>query len=259
MHHKRGEAIMLAIVRKNAIREQLQEHKSVRITELAKLLNVTKETIRRDLREMEQDGDLIRTHGGAYILDGVQNDIDVSTRQVIKIPEKEIIAKKCDSLIQSGDYIYLDGSTTAWFIAKAIAHRKLTVLTPSLEIIKILSTSDTIKLHAIGGEFNQSTMSFTGNGALRNLEQYYVDKAIISCRSISMEFGITDTNDHNAAMHKVALSHSRQKYLVVDHTKLDIASFSFVSPLSVLDGIVMDREFPDAWKQFLTQNGVRII
>ena len=67
---------MLAIARKQAIREQLQEYKSVRITELAAALNVTKETIRRDLRDMEQAGELIRTHGGAYILDGVQNDID---------------------------------------------------------------------------------------------------------------------------------------------------------------------------------------
>ena len=112
---------MLAIARKAAIRESLQEHKSVRITELAAQLNVTKETIRRDLREMEQNGELIRTHGGAYILDGVQNDIDVGTRQVLKIPEKERIAQKCDSLIQSGDYIYLDGSTTCWSIARLIA------------------------------------------------------------------------------------------------------------------------------------------
>ena len=72
---------MLAIARRNAIKEQLQEHKSVTITDLAARLNVTKETIRRDLRAMEEDGELIRTHGGAYILEGVQNDIDISTRQ----------------------------------------------------------------------------------------------------------------------------------------------------------------------------------
>ena len=134
---------MLAIARKAAIRERLHEHKSVRITELAAELNVTKETIRRDLREMEQGGELIRTHGGAYILDGVQNDIDVGTRQVLKIPEKERIAQKCDSIIQSGDYIYLDGSTTCWSIARKVSHRKLTVLTSSLEIANILSPFDT--------------------------------------------------------------------------------------------------------------------
>ena len=85
---------MLAITRRNAIKEQLMERKSVTITDLANRLNVTKETIRRDLRLMEEQGELIRTHGGAYILDGVQNDIDISMRQVIKTEEKAIIAEK---------------------------------------------------------------------------------------------------------------------------------------------------------------------
>ncbi len=249
---------MLAIARKTAIREQLQEHKSVRITELAAQLNVTKETIRRDLREMEQDGELIRTHGGAYILDGVQNDIDIGTRQVLKIPEKEIIAQKCDSIIQPGDYIFLDGSTTCWFIARKIAHRKLTVLTTSLEIANILSASDTVKLHVIGGEFSPKNRDFIGYGALKTLERYYVDKAIISCRSVHMQFGITDTSDGNARLHQAALEHARQKYLVVDHSKLDNVSFSHTAPLTSVDGIVMDREFPEDWKKYLTEHHIRI-
>ena len=73
---------------------------------------------------MEQEHELIRTHGGAYILDGVQNDLDISTRQVLKTEEKKTIALKCDALIQTGEIIYLDNSTTAWFIANKIASSK---------------------------------------------------------------------------------------------------------------------------------------
>ena len=97
---------MLAITRRNAIKEQLLERKSVTITDLSKRLHVTKETIRRDLRLMEEQGDLIRTHGGAYILDGVQNDIDISMRQVLKTKEKTLIAEKCSQHIQSGDSLF---------------------------------------------------------------------------------------------------------------------------------------------------------
>ena len=79
---------MLAISRQNLIKELLQENKSVTIADLAVRMNVTRETIRRDLRAMEQEHELIRTHGGAYILDGVQNDLDISTRQVLKTEEK---------------------------------------------------------------------------------------------------------------------------------------------------------------------------
>lgn len=253
-----GEQRMLAIARRNAIREQLQERKSVTITDLAARLNVTKETIRRDLRAMEQDGQLIRTHGGAYILEGVQNDIDISTRQVLKTAEKQIIAQKCDALIQPGDFIYLDCSTTAWFIARKIADRKLTVLTTSLEIANILSTSKTVHLFLIGGEFSSTTMSFTGDGAMSSLQRYFVDKAFISCRSVSMEYGVTDTHENIAALRRLALEHAKQKYLVVDHSKLNNTSFASLISFRELDGIVMDTEFSPEWKECLKRNGVRV-
>ena len=248
---------MLAIARRNAIREQLQERKSVTITDLAARLNVTKETIRRDLRAMEEEGELIRTHGGAYILEGVQNDIDISTRQVTLTGEKEIIAHKCNALIQNGDLIYLDSSTTAWFIARRIAERKVTVLTTSLEIANILSASKTVSLYVIGGEFSPASRSFGGDGAVRNLMRYFVDKAFVSTRSVSMEYGLTDTNDNAAAMHRIALEHAKQRYLAVDHSKLDNNSFSAVCPLEYLTGIVMDREFSGEWKACLEAKGVQ--
>ena len=248
---------MLAISRQNLIKELLQENKSVTIADLAVRMNVTRETIRRDLRAMEKEHELIRTHGGAYILDGVQNDLDISTRQVLKIEEQKAIALKCDALIQTGEIIYLDNSTTAWFIANKISSRKLTVVTNSLEIANILSTSQTIHLFLIGGEYSQRTKSFEGSSAQRSLRQYFFDKAFISCRSVNMESGITDTSDNSAVLHQLALSHAKQKYLVVDHSKLDNISFSSVSPLTDLNGIIMDTEFSPEWKQYLDTHNIR--
>lgn len=247
---------MLAITRRKVIRELLLEQKSVTITDLASQLNVTKETIRRDLRTMEKDNELIRTHGGAYILEGVQNDIDISTRQALKISEKEIIAQKCDALIKTGDIIYLDNSTTAWFIARKIVGRKLTVLTSSLKIANILHDSPSITLILIGGKFSRRTMSFNGDSAIRNLQQYFTDKAFISCRSVNMEFGVTDTNDNTALLHQIALHHAKQKFLAVDHSKLNHISFASVVPLKELDGIIMDKEFSPEWKEFLQRNQI---
>lgn len=248
---------MLAIARKKAIKELLQEQKSVTITDLAERLAVTKETIRRDLRAMEKDNELIRTHGGAYILEGVQNDLDVSTRQALRIQEKETIAQKCDALILPSDIIFLDSSTTSWYIARKIASRKLTVVTTSLEIANILSTSSTVRLFLTGGEFSNRTKGFTGNGAVRSLQQYFFDKAFVSCRSVCMEFGVTDINDDNAMLYKVALQHAQQKFLVVDHTKLNKTSFSSVIPLEEMDAIITDCEFTPEWKEWLTRHSVQ--
>ncbi len=247
---------MLEVARKNVIREQLRQSGSVQITALSEQLGVTKETIRRDLRAMEENGELTRTHGGAYIIDGVHNDIDISTRQFIRTDEKEIVARKCSSLINNGDYIYLDASTTAFFIAKAVMHRKITVLTTSLEIINLLSTSD-VKLFVVGGEYNKATNSFTGASAIQNLKQYHFDKSFISSRSVSMDAGLTDTNDGDAMLHQIALDHAYEKYLAIDNTKLNRYSFSCVAPVSSLTGIIMDCDFPEDWVKFLNGAGVK--
>ncbi len=249
---------MLAIARKNEIREQLLEKKSVRISDLAEQLNVTKETIRRDLHEMEQNEELIRTHGGAYILDGVHNDLDTHLRQVTKVPEKELIAQKCAAIIKTGDYLFLDGSTTCWFIARRLIHRKLAVLTNSLEIANILSASSTITLHVIGGEFSPDDQNFVGDNSVRSMERYYVDKAFISCRSVDLKRGITDTNDANARLHETVLAHAEKKYLAVDHSKLDKVSFSYIAPITDLTGIIMDQEFSDSWKDYLSEHSIEI-
>ena len=248
---------MLAITRKQAIKKLLQEQKSVTISDLSVRLNVTKETIRRDLRAMEKNQELIRTHGGAYILEGVQNDLDVTTRQTLRIPEKEIIAQKCDTLIQPSDIIFLDSSTTSWYIARKIANRKLTVVTTSLEIANILSRSSTVHLFLTGGEFSSRTKGFTGNGTVRSLQQYFFDKAFVSCRSVCREFGVTDINEDSAMLYKIALQHAHQKFLVVDHTKLDKTSFSAVIPLEKMDAIITDCEFSPEWKEWLTKNSVQ--
>lgn len=249
---------MLAVLRRNIIKEQLNAQKSVTITELAEKFKVTKETIRRDLRVMQENGELIRTHGGAYILDGVQNLIDISMRQVIKTDAKKIMAQKCIELVKPSDSIYLDGSTSAWFIAQQIHNMSLTVVTISLKIADILSNSPSINLILIGGSFSQKSMSFTGERACQALSQYYMDKAFVSCRSASLEHGVTDSNDDDAALHRLALQHSSLKYLVMDQSKIDKTSFSFVCGLKEVDGLISNCELPQRWAETLKNSGVRL-
>lgn len=254
--NRRRRDSMLAITRRSAIKAQLLERKSVTITDLAIRLHVTKETIRRDLRLMEEQGDLIRTHGGAYILDGVQNDIDISMRQVLKTEEKTIIAEKCSQHIQSGDSIFLDDSTTCWFVARQLVHQNLTVLTTSLQIATILAASANIQLIVIGGAFCPNSMSFQGDNACRALSSYYVDKAFMSCRSISMENGVTDISESAAAIHRLVTRRSNRTYLVLDHSKVGPTSFAFVCEITDVDAVICDRPLPQPWQDYLKERNV---
>lgn len=247
---------MLAITRRNAIKDQLMERKSVTITDLAQKLNVTKETIRRDLRLMEEHGELIRTHGGAYILDGVQNDIDINMRQVIKTQEKTTIAEKCSALIQPGDSIFLDGSTTCWFVAQRLLGQNLTVLTNSLQIATILSQSPSIQLISIGGRFAPSNLCFIGDNTCRALSNYFVDKAFLSCRSISRAHGITDISEDYAAIHRLVVERSNKSYLVVDNSKLDNTSFAYTCPLTSVDAVICDAPWSEPWQEYFRTHNI---
>ena len=249
---------MLAISRRKAIQEQLRIQKSVTITELAEKFHVTKETIRRDLHSMQEDGELLRTHGGAYILDGVQNVIDINLRQVIKTDEKKVMAQKCAELIHPSDSIFLDGSTSAWFIAQQIRGMSLTVVTVSLKIANILSSSPSIHLVLIGGLFSPKSLSFAGEKTCQMLSQYYMDMAFVSCRSVSLEHGVTDANDGDAALHRLALQHSSLKYLVMDQSKIGKTSFSYVCDLKGADGLVCNCKLSQKWMEGLASSGVHL-
>ena len=194
---------MLAITRKNKIKEIITEKKSATVAELAKLFNITEETIRRDLSQLESEGFLKRIYGGAYIEDIVQSDLDVRLREKIMVKDKEIIANECARIIMNGNSIFLDASTTSLYIATKIKNKKITVITNSLKIANLLSDSETVRLLLVGGILDSSSLSFVGKNTENDMRQYFVDKAFISCRSIHLKTGITDSNEQQAEVRGV--------------------------------------------------------
>ena len=150
---------MLPATRINEIRNIIQKNKSVLVSDLAKRYDVTEETIRRDLKQLEKEGILTRVYGGAYSLEGVQNDVTVRLRKNILSEEKDVIAGQCLKFINDGDSIFLDGSTTASSLANLILDRSLSVVTNSLMIAQVLSSSSSINLFLIGGKYNGNSMT----------------------------------------------------------------------------------------------------
>ncbi len=250
---------MLAITRKNKIKEIIIEKKSVTVSELSSFFNVTEETIRRDLQQLEKEGFLKKIYGGAYIDESVQSDVSVNLRENILVKDKEIIAKECVPFIKDGDSIFLDASTTSFYIATKITKKNITVITNSLKIATKLSNSNNIKLLLIGGIYDRHSMSFLGASVQQDMRRYFVDKAFISCRSVHMKFGITDSNDQQAEIRKIAIEHSNQTFLVVDHTKLDKTSFSLISPISAVNTMVVNRPLSQEWIELLDGQGIQLI
>lgn len=250
---------MLPIARKNKIKELITEKKSVTVSELTKLFKVTEETIRRDLKLLEDEGILHRTYGGAYISEGVQNDVDVNIREYIHVEGKRKIASQCLNYIKSGDSIFLDASTTSLVIATMLKDQKITVVTNSIKIVNTLIDNPNIHLVVIGGTLAKSSLSNLGRIAEENMMQYFFDTAFISCRSISMKHGITDANEQQASIRRLAAEHANHVYLIVDYTKFDKTSFIRIGDFDLVDSIVVDNTLSDEWQQFLKEKNISIV
>jgi DeoR/GlpR family transcriptional regulator of sugar metabolism len=249
---------MLAFTRKSEIKDLILEKKSITVTELSKKFSVTEETIRRDLKQLESEGSLIRTYGGAFILDGVENNVDLSIRETTYLKSKQAIASCCRRLIRNGDSIFLDSSTTCLAIAKTISHMRLTVVTNSLLIVNELCDCSNIHLVCIGGNYTPNDKAFNGHITQLNLETLFLDKAFMSCRSLSIEHGITDSLEHVASVRQALVGRSEEIYLVADFSKFDKTSFIHITDFDKITGLVTDRQLDSHWKDFLKSHNVII-
>jgi DeoR/GlpR family transcriptional regulator of sugar metabolism len=171
---------------------------------------------------------------------------------------KQAIAKKCLSVIHHGDSIFLDASTTALQLAKAIQGMRLTVVTNSLLIINELYDKENIRLISIGGSYTPREKAFAGSTAIRNLESFYLDKTFMSCRSISMEHGVTDSNEAIAAIRQTLMTRSNYVYLIADHSKFDKTSFIRISGFEAVTGLITDKKLNGEWRECLFKNNVEL-
>jgi DeoR/GlpR family transcriptional regulator of sugar metabolism len=247
---------MLAASRRSSIKELLTEKKSVTVLELAELFEVTDETIRKDLKALEQQGFLVKTYGGAFIQEGTLNDVLISVRSGAFVESKAIIGKLASKLISNGDSVFFDCSTTAYHIAQAVKDMRITVVTNSLTIGNCLASIKDINLILIGGSLNRTHMSFQGRDALQTISRYHMDKAFISARSLCIEHGITDSNDEVAEIRRTILDHANEVFIIADHTKFNKTSFVSIGNFERVSGIITDILPDERWINFL--NGKRV-
>lgn len=249
---------MLPITRKNKIKEMIIEQKSVTVAKLTSLFKVTEETIRRDLKQLEDEGLLKRTYGGAYISEGVQNDVDINLREYIHIEGKRKIAARCVKFIKNGDSIFLDASTTSLAIASMLTNQKITVVTNSVKIVNSLIENTSIQVVVIGGLLASSSLSNLGKTTEESMKSYFFDSAFISCRSISMEHGITDSNEQQATIRRIAAKHANKVYLIADFTKFNKTSFVKIGDYDIINNVIVDEHLPKKWRQFLDEKGINL-
>jgi len=178
---------MLSAERKLKIAEIKGENGGIRTSELSDLFNVSEMTVLRDLATLEKQGILTRVYGGAVSSKTLSRETPNVVREKIRITEKNKIASLAAQLIQDGDNIFLDGSTTTHALAKRLeSSSDLRVVTIGLDILNELSVREGIEVICPGGVLDKVTMNFLGRHTENFLKELNSDKAFISTSSLSI-------------------------------------------------------------------------
>lgn len=246
--------------RKAEIVKLIETENSVNVADLSVQFHTSKETIRKDLAELERQGVLKRTHGGA-VRHEQEHEYPIAVRTIRESAAKHAICKKAASYVQDGDTLFVDNSSTMLYLPQYIPpHIRLTILTNSvaflLETTKISNHNWLVV--SLGGIFNKSNHSLYGLGALKAGEEYYPNKAFFSCAGISESNKIADSSLHEIEIKRVMISHSQKGYLLADASKLNKPGQMRLCGFEDVDYLITNETDPDK-VQFLTSNGIEVI
>lgn len=251
---------MLAIERRNAILTKLSAEGKVLVADLAREFSVTEETIRRDLEKLDNDGLARKTYGGAVKNESFNIDLPFHVRKQTNVESKQQIAALIGEMINDGDYIMLDASTTALCVIKNIIHKKnITLITNSIEILIELCNKPEWKVLSTGGMLKEGGLSLVGYQAEKMISGFHVDIAICSCKGIDEFNGITDSNERDAEIKKAFFRSANKRVLAVDSSKFDRASFVKVCGYNDIDVVVTEKYPGNQWSERLRQNGIELI
>lgn len=250
---------MFGIERRSKIMSMLYDKKSILVQEAAALFGVTEETIRRDLKELEGQGLLSRTYGGAVLADDTGTETPLEIREGINIAGKDAIGKRAAGLVSDGDTILLDASTSSLYVAKHIKNKKgLTVITNAERIIFELSGCDDMTLISTGGILRNRSLSYVGRAAETAISSYYANKLFFSCKGFSPKCELTDSNEQENEIKKTMIRCSNQVIFLCDHTKFDKVGFINTARLSDINTIITDTPFPESWMDYLAGSPTKI-
>ena len=243
--------------RQQRIRQLLLEHGVLRINELAEQFSVSDMTIRRDLEVLEEAGHLERTFGGAIVSDQAAFESSYAVRLNTRAPQKQAIASYAKTLIQEGDTIALDASTTALALAREITKQRVTIITNSLDIALELRSA-TARVILTGGYLRQVAGSFAGPLAVASLARLRVDQAFISAKAVSVQDGLMDSDLDEAEVKRAMMRSAAKVTALLDTKKYGKRALGRICSLDALDLIISDAALDTRVQQALTEQHVHV-
>lgn len=246
--------------RRERIQEYLAIHKIVPSTELSALLEVSEATIRRDLEWLENDGILVRTHGGAILNQRLQLEPEYQLRAQHNIVEKRLIGATAASLIEEGNIVFINsGTTTTEVIRNIRSGAEITVITNNLSAAVEVGEAG-FEILLLGGSFQPKSNSVAGRFAIENLGQIYANQAFIGVDGISLKHGFTVPSNAEAEVIRVMLERTNGTLSVVaDHSKWGVVSNFQIARIDQVHRLITDGKLGAIAREALTSRGVEVL
>lgn len=244
--------------RRQSLLDILRKQPGLRVPELAAALNVSEGTVRNDLNALEDQGLLVRVHGGAVLNqpDQFQNN-SFRRRYQENAAAKLAIAREAAVLVNDSDSILLDASTTAYYFAKALSERRrLRVMTNGFEVARELAQNTTNTVILIGGVVNNESSSVTGLLSEHIIEELHIQKAFLSCSGFSLERGMTEVHLAEAQLKRKVIESSQQLFAMVDSTKFGKEDLTSFARPEKINRLFTDRHLSSDWLERLRQAGI---
>ena len=230
----------MSIDREKQILEILLKEKKSSVKQLAKILFVSEPSVRRDLQSLEKQNLIKRIHGGAVIEETAlsKNKIPFLIREYEQSSAKTMIAKKAIDLICDNDIVFLDASTSCYYLIPFLASkRNLTVITNGVKaLIKLAEYG--INTISTGGALLNSCLALVGEEAYKTIETYNADIALFSCRGVSNDGYLTDFSIEENNARKKMIQHARKSYLLCTSEKIGKSYFHNLCHKDDITGII---------------------
>ena len=242
--------------RKSVILDLLMEQSSVGVSELAKRLNVTVVTARADLAVLEEEGLLVRTHGGAV----PARHPKIMERSQANKEIKSAVAKAAAAMISDGDTVIITAGTTTSLIAKyLLGKRDLHIVTNNTLLLTYARANPQMRVTLIGGEFRPSEEGLVGPMALVAIDQFHVTKAFIGIDGASIKQGFTANSVESADLVRKMAEQADEVIAISDSGKFGKPGFARILPFNGVDALVTDNNLTEEFEKELVVAEVRIV
>ncbi|MEU6861704.1 DeoR/GlpR family DNA-binding transcription regulator [Streptomyces sp. NPDC046876] len=233
---------MFAAERRQLILEMVRANGAVSLRELARVVQTSEVTVRRDVRALEAEGLLDRRHGGAVLPGGFTRESGFPQKSHLATAEKTAIADVAAGLVEEGEAVVVGAGTTTQELARRLARVPgLTVVTNSLLVAQALAHANRVEVVMTGGTLRGSNYALVGSGAEQSLQGLRVSRAFLSGSGLTAERGLSTSNMLSASVDRALVQAAAEVVVLADHTKLGTDTMFQTVPTDVMTRLVTDE------------------